>query len=57
VHAGIIEVPVVRRLLAGTLLHTTRRPMMIFRIGKPKRTQDGLRPHSVRPAIGDLVIP
>jgi hypothetical protein len=56
VHAGITEVPMVRQMLAGTLLHTTRRPAVIFRIGRPQRSQDALWPHSVRPVLGDLLM-
>lgn len=56
VHAGITEVDWVTTMFAASVLHTTRRPEMVFRIGKPKRQADWQRPHSRRPQLAAVVV-
>ncbi len=56
VHAGITEVDWVTTMFAASMLHTSRRPEMVFRIGKPKREADWQRPHAKRPALADLMV-
>jgi hypothetical protein len=55
-HAGITEVEVPNLALRGRL-RTTARPTVVFRIGRPLRPEDALRPHSSRPQLEDLLIP
>lgn len=50
VHAGTIEVEASNLGLKGHL-QTRNRPVMLFRIGKPRRPEDGQRPHSSRPRL------
>jgi hypothetical protein len=50
VHAGTIEVEASNLALKGRL-QTRNRPVMFFRIGKPRRPEDGQRPHSSRPRL------
>ena len=54
-HAGITEVDVPNMALRGRL-RTTRRPTVVFRMGKPLQVVDGLRPHSSRPPLTDLIL-
>ena len=56
VHAGITEVDWVNTMFATTVLHTSYRPTMVFRIGVPKRKQDLRRSHPARPKVEDLWI-
>jgi len=55
VHAGTIEVEASNLALKGHL-RTRNRPVMLFRIGKPRRQEDGLRPHSSRPRLSAQTI-
>jgi len=50
VHAGTIEVETSNLTLKGRL-RTRNRPVILFRIGKPRRPEDGQRPHSSRPRL------
>lgn len=54
VHAGITEVDWVNTMFATTILHTTWRPTVVFRIGQPKRKGDAERPHSARPQVDEM---
>lgn len=55
VHAGTIEVNSAN-LMLRSFLKTTDRPMMLFRIGKPKRKEDANRPLSLKPNLEELLI-
>jgi len=55
-HAAITEVEAPNMALRGRL-RTTRRPVVLFRVGKPMRVADGQRPHSVRPPLTQVILP
>jgi hypothetical protein len=52
-HAGITEVEAPNRALGGRL-RTFHRPTVVFRLGRPLRAVDALRPHSSRPRLSDV---
>lgn len=54
VHTAVCEVTHTRKMCEATLLGG-RTPGVVFRLGKPLRTEDWQRPHSSRPALEDLV--
>jgi len=53
-HAGITEVEAPNMALRGRL-RTFRRPLVVFRLGKPLDAVDGDRPHSSRPRLADVI--
>ncbi len=57
VHAGITEVDWVTTMFGASVLRTSRRPVVVFRIGKPKRSEDWQRPHSLRPPVSECLLP
>ncbi len=56
VYAGITEVIWVRSIFATTVLNTNAIPLMLFRVGIPKRNDILSRPHSVRPLLNELFL-
>lgn len=54
-HAAATEVDAPNLALRGRL-RTRRRPTVVFRIGRPLREEDGLRPHSSRPHLRDVLL-
>ncbi|HTV18593.1 MAG TPA: hypothetical protein VMG12_07985 [Polyangiaceae bacterium] len=54
-HASLTEVEWARQMLAASVLHTTRTPAVLLRIGKPKRPDDLARPHASRPPLNDVL--
>lgn len=55
-HAGLTEVEWARQMLAASVLHTARVPVVVLRVGKPKRTEDLARPHAARPPLNDVLL-
>lgn len=55
-HAALTEVDWVSTMFATSVLRTRRRPMVLLRLGKPKRATDLARPHAARPMIDDLIL-
>ncbi len=55
-HAALTEVEWVSKMFAATVLRTSRRPMMLMRVGKVKRESDSLRPHAARPSIDEVLV-
>lgn len=55
IHAGIVEVERATKMLMS-FLQTSKRPMVVFRIGKPLRPEDRNRPHSTRPNLDDILL-
>ena len=53
-HAGIVEVEGPNMALRGRL-RTRWRPTVLFRIGRPLRDEDWLRPHASRPLLPELL--
>jgi hypothetical protein len=43
-------------MLAATVLNTDRKPVVVLRIGKPKRAEDLSRPHSARPSVDKILL-
>lgn len=54
-HAAITEVEAPNLAMRGRL-RTRWRPSVIFRAGTPARVEDGLRPHSSRPPVTELIL-
>ena len=54
-HAGITEVKAPNMALRGRL-RTRQRPVVVFRMGRPLRPEDGRRPHASRPRLASLVL-
>jgi hypothetical protein len=54
VHTAVCEVSHVRKMCQATLLGG-RTPAVLFRLGRPLRAEDWLRPHSSRPRLAELV--
>ncbi|MCX4240265.1 nitroreductase family protein [Paraliomyxa miuraensis] len=55
-HAAITEVEAPNMALRGRL-RTRRRPEVVFRLGRPKLPEDGMRPHASRPLLSSLLLP
>lgn len=55
-HAALTEVEWVARMFSATLLRSTRRPLTLLRVGKPKRALDAARPPAARPSLASLVL-
>jgi hypothetical protein len=55
VHTAVCHVPHVRAMSQATLMKS-RTPHLIFRIGRPLHPSDGLRRHSARPQLDELMI-
>lgn len=55
-HAALTEVEWVARMFSATLLRSTRRPMVLLRVGRPKRAADAARSPAARPALATLVL-
>src|SRR5215472_7358669 len=55
VNAGTIEVEASNLAVKGHL-RTRNRPVMLLRIGKPRRPEDGQRPHSSRTRLSAQTI-
>lgn len=55
VHAAVCHVPHARAMSQATLMRS-RTPHVIFRIGRPLQGSDGLRPHSARPQLEELLL-
>ncbi len=56
IHAGIAESDWVNSIFASSVIHTTKRPTVLFRIGVPKRPIDLNRPHSSRPTLESMIL-
>ena len=54
-HAAVTEVDGPNMALRARL-RTTHRPVVLFRIGKPARVVDGMRPHASRPPVESLLL-
>jgi len=55
IHAGITEVDAPNLALRGRL-RTSRRPVVVFRVGKPLEVLDSQRAHSARPSLEDVLL-
>lgn len=55
-HAALTEVEWVARMFSATLLRSTRRPMAVLRVGRPKRAPDSARLPAARPSLAKLVL-
>jgi hypothetical protein len=55
-HAALTEVGWAGTLFATSVLHTRRRPLVVFRVGQPKRAEDRGRPHASRPRLEQVLI-
>ncbi|TSC83751.1 MAG: Uncharacterized protein G01um101413_891 [Parcubacteria group bacterium Gr01-1014_13] len=55
VHAGIIEVPLIKRIFSATL-GTTRHITVLFRAGYVKKEEDKNRPHSPRLPLAAVIL-
>ena len=55
-HAAVPEVRRVGRVVAATLLHTRRRPLVVFRTGRPFRADDHRRIRSTRPEPATVLV-
>lgn len=56
VHAGLAEVEGPSLALRGRL-RTARRPVAVFRVGRPLHDEDWMRPHAARPKLEDVLLP
>lgn len=56
-HAALTEVEWVSKMFAATVLRTTRRPMLLLRVGRVKRAADSQRPHAARPHLDAILVP
>lgn len=56
-HAALTEVEWVARMFSATLLRSTRRPMALLRVGRPKRAGDAARLPAARPSLAKLLLP
>jgi hypothetical protein len=54
-HAGIVEVESANLALRSRL-RTARRPTVVFRMGRPLRPEDGIRPHAARPRLEAVLL-
>ncbi len=54
-HAAITEVTAPNMALRGRL-RTTRKPIVVFCLGKPAKPSDRLRPHASRPSLSELFL-
>jgi hypothetical protein len=55
VHTAVCHVPHARAMSQATLMKSLA-PSVIFRLGKPRQASDGLRAHSARPRLEELLI-
>src|SRR3989344_2223622 len=55
VHAGITEVPLIKKIFSATL-GTTRNITVLFRAGYVKKTEDKNRPHSPRLPLAEVIL-
>jgi hypothetical protein len=55
-HAALTEVEWVSKMFAATVLKTTRRPLLVMRVGKVKRAADLRRPQAARPSLDQILL-
>jgi hypothetical protein len=55
IHCAMTELAA-PRLALRSRLETSERPVIIFRIGRPRRPEDGSRPHSARPPLEHVLV-